>query len=106
MQMAQVATVITTGRHFTNTYSQLIALQQEKHFMLNNIQELQHGRISRTTADSINRIQENIISVNRQINDVQSEASHQGQYSQQALTGGDRMEISNQALVRYNAYYN
>ncbi|TGA98097.1 hypothetical protein E4665_09075 [Sporolactobacillus shoreae] len=103
MPIAQVTTVISTGKHLTNSYGQLNALRQEKHSLLNNIQTLQHEKNSNTTNEAISNIQANIVSVDRQINDLQLKTAGQNEESPQLLSGVDRVDISSQARALYHS---
>ncbi|WP_018962195.1 hypothetical protein [Sporolactobacillus vineae] len=72
MQLPLISTVISTGSGMlSNTFSQLSALQQERHTLLNHIQALQGQTSSNTRAETMNRIQENMISIEQQIRKLQ-----------------------------------
>lgn len=103
MQLPLINTVISTrsGR-LSNTFSQLSALQQERHTLLNHIQALQDQASSNTRTDAINRIQANIISVEQQIRNLQQGTDQQSINTRSGRNNPvDQLTVSREAVRLY-----
>jgi hypothetical protein len=102
MQLPLINTVITTRSGLlSNTSSQLNALRQERHSLLNHIQELQGQASSNARADTLNRIQENIVSVEQQIRRLQENTPQQpsGGNGVRPTDPVDRLSLSREAVL-------
>ncbi|GGL47612.1 hypothetical protein [Sporolactobacillus putidus] len=70
-----IRTVITTGQ-FSDTYTQLRALLQEKHSLQDNLQQLQSADKTKSVADALFQTQTNINRIDQQIRQIQSEEDY------------------------------
>lgn len=101
MQLPLINTVISTS-FGSNSFSQLNALQQERHSLLNHIQELQGQASSNARADALNRIQENIVTVEQQIRKLQQSTMQQPNNKEVNLGNPvDQLSLSREAVLLY-----
>lgn len=101
MQLPLINTVISTSLG-SNSFSQLNALQQERHSLLNHIQELQGQASSNAREDALNRIQENIVTIEQQIRKLQQSTLQQPDSNKIGLNNPvDQLSLSREAVLLY-----
>lgn len=103
MPLPLINTVISTNQAglLSNTFSQLNALQRERHTLLNHIQALQGQTSSNTRADAMNRIQEDIISVEQQMRNLQQGSGQSFDTRVHQNNPADQLTVSREAVQLY-----